>query len=157
MKHRVFTIRLLNLVLILVLIVIYNSVLIYRSQQDEIARLSAKVEEYQMAEAARAEAEGTAADDDEGAGFKDGTYQGSSEGYGGQIVVSVTVSGGKITAIDIVSAAGEDAAYMNMCKPMLDEIVTTQNLEVDTVTGATLSSVGMRNAVIIALQQAIRS
>ena len=44
---------------------------------------------------------------------------------------------------------------MNMSKPMLDEIVATQSLEVDTVTGATLSSVGMRNAVIIALQQAI--
>ena len=155
MKHRIFTIRLLNLVLILALIVLYNSVLIYRSQQDEIARLSTKVEEYQMAEAARADAEGTEAEDSGTAGFKDGTYQGASEGYGGQIVVSVTVSGGQITAIDIVSAAGEDAAYMNMSKPMLDEIVATQNLEVDTVTGATLSSVGMRNAVILALQQAI--
>ena len=155
MKHRIFTIRLLNLVLILALIVIYNSVLIYRSQQDEIARLSTKVEEYQMAEAAGADAEGAATGDDGGAGFKDGTYQGSSEGYGGQIVVSVTVAGGQITAIDIVSATGEDAAYLNMSKPMLDEIVATQNLEVDTVTGATLSSVGMRNAVIVALQQAI--
>ena len=99
---------------------------------------------------------GTASGDaSEENGFKDGTYEGSSPGYGGDITVSVTVSGGKITSIDIISAAGEDAAYLNMSKPILDEIVKTQNLEVDTVSGATLSSVGMRNAVILALQQAL--
>ena len=35
-------------------------------------------------------------------GYKDGTYQGSGTGFGGTITVQVTVSGGKITAIDIV-------------------------------------------------------
>jgi len=156
MKHRIFTIRLLNLILIFALIVVYNSVLIYRSQQDEIAKLSTRVEEYQATVAAYEEMTGTASGDaSEENGFRDGTYEGSSPGYGGDITVSVIVTGGKITSIDIISAAGEDAAYLNMSKPLLDEIVKTQSLEMDTVSGATLSSVGMRNAVILALQQAL--
>ena len=44
-------------------------------------------------------------------GYKDGTYQGSGTGFGGMITVQVTVSGGKITAVDILSASGETGSY----------------------------------------------
>lgn len=155
MKHRIFGIRLINLILICALIILYNSILICRSQQDEIAKLSTQIEEYQATVAAYEELTGTGSEESDDGAFQDGTYEGTSPGYGGDITVSVTVSGGKISSIDILSAAGEDAAYLNMSKPMLDEIVKTQNLEVDTISGATLSSVGMRNAVILALQQAL--
>ena len=41
-------------------------------------------------------------------GYQDGTYTGSGTGFGGQISVQVTVAGGKITAVNIVSASGEN-------------------------------------------------
>ena len=154
MKHRIFIIRVFNLAIILALILIYNNIIHDRIVADAEAKAAVREEEERLLAEAYAEA-GISEEEIAQPGFKDGTYEGSSQGYGGQIVVSVTVSGGEIAAIDIVSAAGEDAAYLNMSKPMLDEIVATQDLEVDTVTGATLSSVGMRNAVILALQQAV--
>ena len=40
-------------------------------------------------------------------GYKDGVYEGSGTGFGGTIRVQVTVSGGKIAAIDILDASGE--------------------------------------------------
>lgn len=154
MKHRTFFTRVINLAIILALILIYNNIIHDRIVADAEAKAAVREEEERLLAEAYAEA-GMSEDEIVQPGFKDGTYEGSSQGYGGQIVVSVTVSGGEIAAIDIISAAGEDAAYLNMSKPMLDEIVATQDLEVDTVTGATLSSVGMRNAVILALQQAV--
>ena len=36
-------------------------------------------------------------------GYKDGTYEGSGTGFGGTIRVRVTISGGKIAAIDILT------------------------------------------------------
>ena len=42
-------------------------------------------------------------------GYKDGTYEGSGTGFGGTIRVRVTISGGKIAAIDILEASGETA------------------------------------------------
>ena len=44
-------------------------------------------------------------------GYKDGTYEGSGIGFGGTIRVRVTISGGKIAAIDILEASGETASY----------------------------------------------
>ena len=43
-------------------------------------------------------------------GYKDGTYEGSGTGFGGTIRVRVTISGGKIAAIDILEASGETAS-----------------------------------------------
>ena len=37
-------------------------------------------------------------------GYKDGTYQGSGTGFGGTVSVQVTISGGKITSIDVLSS-----------------------------------------------------
>lgn len=45
-------------------------------------------------------------------GYKDGTYQGSGTGFGGTIIVQVTVAGGQITSIDILSASGETGSYL---------------------------------------------
>ena len=109
MKYRIFGIRLINLILIFALIILYNSVLIYRSQQDEIAKLSTQIEEYKATVAAYEEMTGTGTEESDDAAFKDGTYEGTSPGYGGNITVSVTVSDGKIASVDILSAAGEDA------------------------------------------------
>ena len=88
--------------------------------------------------------------------YKDGTYTGSSQGFGGKIKVKVTVSGGKISAIDITEASGEDEAYLSMAEDIVKTILDKQTTEVDTISGATYSSTGIKNAVGQALEGAAK-
>ena len=87
------------------------------------------------------------------AAYKDGTYEGSATGYSGQMIVSVTVSGGKITEINIVDT-GDDEEYLIDAKDVIPQIIEKQSTEVDAVSGATHSSKGIINAVAKALESA---
>ncbi len=87
--------------------------------------------------------------------YVDGTYTGSGDGFGGTVSVSVTVSGGKITAIDITDAANEDAAYLDKAKGIIDSMIAANSPEVDTISGATFSSTGIKTAVQEALKDAV--
>lgn len=48
----------------------------------------------------------------------DGTYEGSGTGFGGTITVSVVLKDKTIQSISIVSAPGEDAAFLNRAKEL---------------------------------------
>ena len=61
-------------------------------------------------------------------GYKDGTYQGSGTGFGGTITVQVTVSGGKITAVDILSASGETGSYFASAQGVVSKVLSSQSL-----------------------------
>lgn len=87
-------------------------------------------------------------------GYKDGTYQGSGTGFGGTITVQVTVSGGKISNIDILSAAGETGSYFSSARGVVSSILSAQSPNVDAVSGATYSSNGIIQAVQNALSGA---
>ena len=87
-------------------------------------------------------------------GYKDGTYQGSGTGFGGTVTVQVTVSGGKITAIDIVDASGETPSYFSAAKGVIGKMLAGQTPNVDAVSGATYSSNGIIQAVQNALSKA---
>ena len=66
-------------------------------------------------------------------GYKDGTYEGSGTGFGGTIRVRVTVSGGRITAIDILDASGETPSYFAAAQGVISkmiEITTPEDLAV---------------------------
>ncbi len=86
--------------------------------------------------------------------YKDGTYTGEAQGYGGTIQVEVTLSGDEITSINVVSAPGEDSAYLSQAESVIDSIIGAQSTDVDTVSGATFSSTGILNAVDEALGKA---
>lgn len=94
-------------------------------------------------------------DDAPNFGYLDGTYTGTGEGYGGEITVSVTVSGGQITAIEIVSAPDETPAYLSQALGVIERILARQVPGVDAVSGATFSSEGIMEAVENALSGAI--
>ena len=65
----------------------------------------------------------------------------------------VEISGGKIASIQIVeNSDGSD--YISKAASLIDSIITTQSTNVDTVSGATYSSVGIIQAVRDALSQA---
>lgn len=86
-------------------------------------------------------------------GYKDGTYTGSGTGFSGLITVQVVIEGGKITDIIIVSTT-DDSPYIDNASALLKTIIATQSTNVDTVSGATYSSVGLISAVRDALQKA---
>lgn len=86
--------------------------------------------------------------------YVDGVYTGSASGYHGTTQVQVTVSGGKITDITVLST-GDDAEFFNRAKStVISEIIAAQSASVDTVSGATFSSNGIINAVQNALASA---
>lgn len=87
-------------------------------------------------------------------GYKDGTYRGSGTGFGGTITVQVTVSDGKITAVDILSASGETGSYFASAQGVVSKVLSSQSPNVDAVSGATYSSNGIIQAVQNALSQA---
>ena len=90
---------------------------------------------------------------EDAAAYKDGTYYGSGTGFGGPLKVMVEISGGKIASIRIVeNSDGSD--YISKAASLIDSIIATQSTNVDTVSGATYSSVGIIQAVRDALSQA---
>ncbi len=86
--------------------------------------------------------------------FKDGTYEGSSQGFGGKITVSVTIANGNISAINVVEASSETPSYFEKAKAVLTSILASNSTNVDTISGATYSSRGLINATKNALLQA---
>ncbi len=86
-----------------------------------------------------------------GAGIADGVYTGSGTGFRGVITVDVTVRGEMITDIEIVETK-DDARWLDRAyNTVAGNIIANQTPEVDIATGATYSSVGIKQAVANAL------
>ena len=99
------------------------------------------------------ESEETSSDDSDNF-YKNGTYEGSGTGYGGTITVQVTLEDDTITAVSVVSAPGEDSAYLSQGENVISSILCEQSTDVDTISGATFSSTGILEAVNDALSKA---
>ena len=83
--------------------------------------------------------------------YKDGIYTGTAKGFNGDITVSVTVSEGSVSAVD-VTAQNETPAYWKEAEKLIPEIISANGTEgVDSVSGATYSSEGIKKAVENAL------
>lgn len=89
--------------------------------------------------------------------FVDGEYNGLGQGHGGDITVKVVIADSKIASIEVVSQNETPAIYASCEKAMLDAITAANGTAVDTVSGATESSVGIINAVNSALLEALNS
>ncbi|MDU5505018.1 MAG: FMN-binding protein, partial [Anaerococcus vaginalis] len=86
-------------------------------------------------------------------GLKDGEYLGSANGYGGALTVKVTIKNGKISAINVVSQ-NETPAYFRRAYAVINQILSTGSVNVDSVSGATISSNALKMAVANAIQKA---
>lgn len=86
--------------------------------------------------------------------WRDGTYEGTGIGFAGELTVSVTIEKGIITDIALIDSGNDDAAYVNMAKGVIDEMLKQQTSEVDAVSGATFSSNGIMDAAAQALSLA---
>lgn len=143
---REFWVRLVSMLAIVGVLLGYNSVLDVRAKEDEIARLSAQVA-------------GNGQSDSGNGGstnYKDGTYTGEADGFGGTIQVEVKIEKSKIAEINVISAEKEDGAYLSMAKDMIPKIIDAQSADVDTISGATFSSTGIKNASEQALEKAVK-
>ena len=143
---REFWVRLVSMLAIVGVLLGYNSVLDVRAKEDEIARLSAQVA-------------GNGQPDSGNGGstnYKDGTYTGEADGFGGTIQVEVKIEKSKIAEINVISAEKEDGAYLSMAKDMIPKIIDAQSADIDTISGATFSSTGIKNASEQALEKAVK-
>ncbi len=167
-----FWLKTLDLLLLIFLLLAYNNVLEKRSQEETIQQLQAQMQvaalDKQQNDSGEQQSEATEAKATEAEKtteqvsvtetvqsiYQDGEYEGSAKGFGGIITVKVTVQQDLITDIAILSADKEDRAYLEMASTIVTKILEAQTVQVDTVSGATYSSTGIKNAVADALEQA---
>ena len=140
-----FLIRSFCLAAVILILAGYNQVLKDRSKDEEITKLEAQVTKLQQEKEKTVDIKGT---------YPDGRWEGGAKGFGGMITVLVTVENGTISEIEITSADDEDKAYLSMAEDSIPKIIEAQSVDVDTVSGATFSSTGIRDAVSEALKQA---
>ena len=149
MRYKYFFIRTFNLLLVLVLLAGYQ-IAIHKKNQEASMKKDRSDLEKQLG--ITDEKNGK----DSKANWKDGIYEGSGDGFGGKIQVEVTVKKNKIDQIKILQAKGEDSAYLQKAESILESMKEQQNPDVDTVSGATFSSTGIKNAVQNALERAVQ-
>lgn len=91
---------------------------------------------------------------EDGSAFKAGTYSGSAKGMNGDVVLEVVLSEKEIESINVKeqqeTAGLGDAAV----DKMIEKIIQAQSVKVDAVTGATISSNAVIEAVTNALNEA---
>ena len=85
--------------------------------------------------------------------LKDGEYEGTATGYGGPLTVRITIKGGKLTDIKVVSHT-ETPEYFSRASAVIGKILNSGNVNVDSVSGATISSNAIKKAVADALRKA---
>jgi uncharacterized protein with FMN-binding domain len=82
--------------------------------------------------------------------YTDGLYEGSHS----FVSVEVKIENNRISNVDITSHGGGGKRYAGMISPMPREVIRYQSTNIDTITGATVSSDNFINAVNSALKKA---
>ena len=162
MKGSKLYIRIINLLLIGIILLYYNSTMNTYALEEKNEKIQAELEaEKNYSSGLLAGIQGVLGTEPVSeAGndsiYKDGTYTGDAKGYGGNIKVQVVIAGGEITNIEVLSAKDEDEAYYNTAIRIIDNMLDKQSPNVDTISSATYTSTGIKNAVIAALKQAVK-
>lgn len=86
--------------------------------------------------------------------YEPGTYTGESEGHGGEMSVEVTVDENEIVSIEVKEHNDSSGISDTPIERIPSEVVETQSLDVDAVSGATASSLAILAAIEDALVQA---
>ncbi|ABX44232.1 flavocytochrome c [Lachnoclostridium phytofermentans ISDg] len=75
-----------------------------------------------------------------------GTFTGEGEGKGGKIKVELTLENGEIKKIDVLEN-NETQGFADAMQTITDAMIGTNSFDVDSVSGATLTSTGFKTAV----------
>lgn len=86
----------------------------------------------------------------------DGTYTATTPSFSvtDQLTIEVTFENGKLTAINTVNNGSTDAIFATVESKLYPRLIEAQSLEVDAITGATVSSNAVKTAVAMAIEQA---
>ena len=125
-----------------------------KNKKDSAAKEDADAADKEAEDQADADSKEDSSEESEELAYKNGTYTGDGQGFGGNIQVQVTLENDTITDIQVVSAPGEDSAYLSQGQGVISTILAAQSTDVDTISGATFSSTGIINAVNDALGKA---
>ena len=139
-RFRLFGMRALNVAIIVALFVFFSTWAAKAQAHDEAVA-------EQIAEAERAASRGPFTND--------GVFTGSAKGYGGQVKMQVTIENGYIESVDILDASSEDKAWLDMAVVLPKRIVKAQSTDIDVVSGATYTSVGILNGATEALRKSL--
>ncbi len=94
----------------------------------------------------------------QGRQFKDGVYSGEATGFRPGLKVSVEIKDNKITDIQVTEHNEVNARfYAEPVEQIPQRIISAQSTDVDTISGATYTSIGIINAVNNALSKALIS
>ena len=84
---------------------------------------------------------------------KDGVYTASSVGRNGAIDVEVTIKNDKIASVKVLDWSETTPVADDTRTKLLEDIVKYQSTEVDAISGATLSSFAIKDAVVKCIEQ----
>lgn len=84
----------------------------------------------------------------------DNEYVGVGQGMGGDVVVKIAVDGDTITSVEIVEQNETEGVGFRAVESLPQVILDAQTYDVDSVTGATVSSTAIRNAVQACMEEA---
>ena len=84
--------------------------------------------------------------------YTDGVYTGQGSGFRGPVSAQVTVSGGRITDITILSSQDDSDFFRLAQASVIPAVLNSQSVSVSAVSGATYSSRGILEAVADALK-----
>ncbi len=87
--------------------------------------------------------------------YMDGVFSGKGMGYNDYIYLDVTILDNKITAIEVTKHS-EETPYLRRSEVLFETMISEQITQIDTVTGATFSSLGLIEGVEDALSKAIK-
>ena len=86
MKIKIFLISVINLLIIIGAFGLYQAAALHKADADKIVSLEKKIEQLQSGKGSKAKGGKSG-----GSTYKDGSYEGSAKGFGGNVVVKVTV------------------------------------------------------------------
>ncbi|MCR5450123.1 MAG: FAD-binding protein [Solobacterium sp.] len=87
--------------------------------------------------------------------FTPGTYTGTAPGFGGDVEVALTVDANTITAAELKGDGETPTVGGAALETLTDQIMEAQSAEIDGVSGATMTSNGIRQAAEKALNAAM--
>lgn len=85
------------------------------------------------------------------ASYEDGTYTGEAEAHNGPLTVEVTVTDGEISNVEVTDHVESDGIADPAIEQIPDDIVSNNSTDVDSVSGATVTSDAIKEAVDNAL------
>ena len=87
--------------------------------------------------------------------IKDGLYEGNGIGFGGKMEVQVSISKNKVEDIKMIDHMETTGYFEEVFREMSKDIIETQNLNADAISGATATSRGFLNAVKDAVSKSL--